>query len=184
LRHWLHRPIVAGFEARGHCIAGLAGDHTASWRCRARGSLIGLNRDLHGKPIGLKTLGLVGLATAMVVLLADPSGAGNVSDPASRVIQGILTGIGFLGAGVIVRAEHHFRIRGLTSAACTWLAACVGIACGLGQWRIVAVAVAIAFILLTVGRRLERWLHQVLGDKDEPDQKPAAPVSSPDTPAP
>jgi putative Mg2+ transporter-C (MgtC) family protein len=55
---------------------------------------------------------------------------------------------------------------------------------GLGQWRIVAVAVAIAFILLTVGRRLERWLHQVLGDKDEPDQKPAAPVSSPDTPAP
>ena len=87
------------------------------------GALIGLNRDLHGKPIGLKTLGLVGLATAMVVMLADPSGEGaKISDAASRVIQGILTGIGFLGAGVIVHAEHHFRIRGLTSAACTWLA--------------------------------------------------------------
>src|SRR6266852_8698494 len=80
------------------------------------GGLIGLNRDLHSKPIGLKTLGLVGLATAMVVVLVgqspDPAG---ISDPASRVIQGILTGIGFLGAGVIVHAEHHFRVRGLTS---------------------------------------------------------------------
>ncbi len=84
------------------------------------GNLIGLNRDLHGKPIGLKTLGLVGLATAMVVMAADPSGdTSKLSDAASRTVQGILTGIGFLGAGVIVRAEHHFRIRGLTSAACT-----------------------------------------------------------------
>ena len=148
------------------------------------GSLIGLNRDLHGKPIGLKTLGLVGLATAMVVLLADPSGTGNVSDPASRVIQGILTGIGFLGAGVIVRAEHHFRVRGLTSAACTWFAACVGIACGVGQWRIVAVALAIAFLLLTVGRRLERWLHGMFGGRNAPEPKSPAPVSSADTPAP
>src|ERR1700716_3756096 len=67
------------------------------------GSLIGLDRDLHGNPIGLKTLGLVGLATAMVVVLADPSGdTTKVSDATSRVIQGILTGIGFLGAGVIL----------------------------------------------------------------------------------
>ncbi len=91
------------------------------------GALIGLNRDLHGKPIGLNTLGLVGLATAMVVVLADPSGGtAKISAETSRVIQGILTGIGFLGAGVIVRAEHHFRVRGLTSAACTWLTACFG----------------------------------------------------------
>jgi putative Mg2+ transporter-C (MgtC) family protein len=149
------------------------------------GSLIGLNRDLHGKPIGLKTLGLVGLATAMVVMVADSSGdTTKVSDAASRTIQGILTGIGFLGAGVIVRAEHHFRVRGLTSAACAWLAACVGIACGVGQWRIVAVALAIAFILLTVGRRLERWLHQALGGRDEPEPKSPASVSSADTPTP
>src|SRR6202011_828537 len=122
------------------------------------GGLIGLNRDLHGKPIGLKTLGLVGLATAMVVVLADPSAdPAKISDAASRVMQGILTGIGFLGAGVIVPAEHHLRVRGLTSAACTWLTACVGIACGVGQWRIVAVALAIAFTLLIVGHRLARW---------------------------
>ena len=146
------------------------------------GGLIGLNRDLHGKPIGLKTLGLVGLATAMVVMVADPSGdVTRISDAASRVIQGILTGIGFLGAGVIVRAEHHLRVRGLTSAACTWLAACVGIACGVGQWRIVAVAVAIAFAILTVGGPAERWLHRTLGGKDQPPPKPAVPVSPIDT---
>ena len=135
------------------------------------GGLIGLNRDIHGKPIGLKTLGLVGLATAMVVLLAYQSGdPSKISDAASRVMQGILTGIGFLGAGVIVRAEQHFRVRGLTSAGCVWLTACVGIACGIGQWRIVAVALAITFSLLIVGRRLESWLHRVLGGKEDPVQ--------------
>jgi putative Mg2+ transporter-C (MgtC) family protein len=147
------------------------------------GGLIGLNRDLHGKPIGLRTLGLVGLATAMVVMLADPSGdPGKISDAASRVIQGILTGIGFLGAGVIVRAEHHFRIRGLTSAACTWLTACVGIACGVGQWRIVVIALAITFSLLIAGGRVERWVHRMLGGKDDDVQKPPASISPAETP--
>jgi putative Mg2+ transporter-C (MgtC) family protein len=147
------------------------------------GGLIGLNRDLHGKPIGLKTLALVGLATAMVVALADPSGdSTKISPEASRIIQGIVTGIGFLGAGVIVRAEHHFRVRGLTSAACTWLTACVGIACGIGQWRIVVVALAITFGLLTVGHRLERWLHRVLGGRDDPAPKSPASIAPVDTP--
>ena len=118
------------------------------------GGLIGLDRDLHGKPIGLKTLGLVGLATAMVVMLALPAGdVARISDAASRVIQGILTGIGFLGAGVIVRGEHGFRVHGLTSAACTWLAACVGIACGVGQWRIVIVGLAIVSAASAAGPR-------------------------------
>ena len=148
------------------------------------GGLIGLNRDLHGKPIGLKTLGVVGLATAMVVVLAyQASDPGKISDAASRVMQGILTGIGFLGAGVIVRADpQHFRVRGLTSAACTWLAACVGIACGAGQWRIVTVALVITFTLLIVGRRLERWLHLTLGGEDEParpSEAAAPPATAP-----
>jgi putative Mg2+ transporter-C (MgtC) family protein len=147
------------------------------------GGLIGLNRDLQGKPIGLKTLGLVGLATALVVALTvSSSDPAKITDASSRVMQGILTGIGFLGAGVIVRAEHRFRVHGLTSAACTWLTACVGIACGVGQWRIVAVAIAITFILLIVGRPAERWLHRMLGGKDEPAQNSSAPVSSANTP--
>jgi putative Mg2+ transporter-C (MgtC) family protein len=147
------------------------------------GCLLGLDRDLHGKPIGLKTLGLVGLATATVVLLASSSGdPAKLSDAASRVMQGILTGIGFLGAGVIVRGEHNFRVHGLTSAACTWLAACVGIACGVGQWRIVVVALAITFILLIVGRRLEHWLHRMFGGKGDPAQEAAGSASPGDTP--
>ncbi|MGY4506062.1 putative Mg2+ transporter-C (MgtC) family protein [Bradyrhizobium sp. GM24.11] len=132
------------------------------------GSAIGLNRDLNGKPIGLKTLGIVGLSTATVVLLAlQLSEPGKVADATSRVIQGILTGIGFLGAGVIVHESDRFRVRGLTSAACTFLAACLGVVCGAGQWKIVAVALALAFVLLTVGRRIERHVHRMLGGRDE-----------------
>jgi putative Mg2+ transporter-C (MgtC) family protein len=138
------------------------------------GGTLGLNRDLHGKPVGLRTLGLVGLATAMVVVLADPSGhAAATFDATSRVIQGILTGIGFLGAGVIVHREHHSRIHGLTSAACTWLTACVGIVCGAGHWRIVIVALAIAFALLIAGGPVERLLHRALGGKEGAAEKSA-----------
>jgi putative Mg2+ transporter-C (MgtC) family protein len=146
------------------------------------GGLIGLDRDLHGKPIGLKTLGLVGLAAAAIVVAANPSGDGNeIGSDASRIIQGILTGIGFLGAGVIVRGDR-FRVHGLTSAACTWLTACTGIICGVGRWPVVAVALAFAFTLLVVGRRVERWLHRALGGKDDPAQKSPATDSPPERP--
>ncbi|MCK1420398.1 MgtC/SapB family protein [Bradyrhizobium sp. 180] len=147
------------------------------------GGAIGLNRDLQGKPIGLKTLGIVGLSTAAVVLLAvEFAEPGRITDAASRVIQGILTGIGFLGAGVIVHESKGFRVSGLTSAACTFLAACLGIVCGTGQWKIVAAALAFAFVLLTVGRRVERWLHRMLGGQEEllhetaSEQKPESSV--------
>jgi putative Mg2+ transporter-C (MgtC) family protein len=140
------------------------------------GCAIGLNRDLHGKPIGLKTLGIVGLSTATVVVLAVQfAEPGKISDAASRVIQGILTGIGFLGAGVIVRESDRFRVRGLTSAACTFLAACLGIACGAGQWPIVGTALALAFLVLTVGNRTEHWLHRKLGGKVDPHEAPTPP---------
>jgi putative Mg2+ transporter-C (MgtC) family protein len=62
-------------------------------------------------------------------------------------------------------------VRGLTSAACTWLAACIGIVCGLGQWRLVTVALVITFAILTVGARMERWLHNKLGGEAEAEQK-------------
>jgi putative Mg2+ transporter-C (MgtC) family protein len=140
------------------------------------GGLIGLNRDLHGKPVGLRTLGLVGLATATVVVLAATFDTKS-SDATSRIIQGILTGIGFLGAGVIIHRENRSRVQGLTSAACTWLTACVGIVCGAGQWRIVAVALGITFVVLIVGGKTERWLHRALGGKGDPAEAPAKPAS-------
>ena len=140
------------------------------------GAAVGLNRDLHSKPIGLRTLGLVGLAAAMVVVLEESSGT-----PDPRIIQGILTGVGFLGAGVIIHADQNSRIRGLTSAACTWLTACIGILCGAGQWKIVTVGLAITFIVLIAGGRAEAWLHRALGGKDYPAEDPAKPVSPADT---
>ncbi|MDB5521666.1 MAG: magnesium transporter, partial [Tardiphaga sp.] len=131
------------------------------------GSAVGLNRDLHGKPIGLRTLSLVALATSMVVALTDPGGeVSHFSDASSRVVQGVLTGIGFLGAGVILHGESKSRVRGLTSAALTWLTACIGIMCGAGQWRIVAVAVAITFVILMIGGGVEKRLHRALGGRD------------------
>ena len=132
------------------------------------GGAIGLNRDLHGKPIGLRTLGLVGLAAAMVVALTESSG-----NPDARIIQGILTGIGFLGAGVIIHADQNVRIRGLTSAACTWLTACIGILCGAGQWKIVIIGLAITFIVLIAGGKAEARLHRALGGN--PAEDPAKP---------
>src|SRR3569623_210401 len=129
----------------------------------------GLNRDLHGKPIGVRTLGRVGLACAAAVIFAMPtSGEARISDATSRVNQGILTGIGYLGAGVIVHAEvaGQHKVLGLSSAACGWFTAFVGVICGAGVWRLVAVALAVAFVLLIVGGPMERALHRLLsGDK-------------------
>jgi putative Mg2+ transporter-C (MgtC) family protein len=129
---------------------------------------IGLNRDLHGKPIGLRTLGLVGLATASVMIFIEPlpNAPGAHPDAASRVIQGILTGIGFLGAGVIVHAAQSKKVHGLTSAACVWLAACIGIVCGTAQWALAGTTLALAFAVLLLGGPIERAFHNITEDDD------------------
>ncbi|MFZ5739543.1 MAG: MgtC/SapB family protein [Pseudomonadota bacterium] len=132
------------------------------------GGLIGLNRDLKNKPIGMRTLALVALASALLVAHADHSASSDqLSDPTSRVIQGILTGIGFLGAGVIVRTGNRLEIHGLTTAACTWLAAGIGIVCGAGQWLIAGVALVITFAVLIGGHPAERVLHRLFGGRDD-----------------
>ena len=131
------------------------------------GALVGLNRDLHGKPTGVPTLGLVGLGSALVVLAM--AGAGDSGDT-SRIIQGIVTGIGFLGAGVIIRPFGKSKVHGLTTAACVWLTAALGAACGLGAWRVVVVGVPVAFLLLLFGKRLERLSEYVSRETSgEPD---------------
>jgi putative Mg2+ transporter-C (MgtC) family protein len=85
----------------------------------------------------------------------------------SRVIQGTLTGIGFLGAGVIIRNTGGQQIHGLTTAACTWLTACIGVTCGAGEWRIVLVGLSLAFFVLIVGGPLETALHSRLSQPDD-----------------
>lgn len=114
----------------------------------AAGVALGLNRDLHDKQTGVRTLGLVALGSALAVMAA--ARIGGVGD-VSRAIQGIVTGNGFLGAGVIMRPARGSRIHGLTTAACTWLTACIGAACAVAEWSAVAIGVALAFIVLTFG---------------------------------
>ena len=148
------------------------------------GAAIGLNRDLHDKPIGVRTLGLVALASAMATLVVSNGGAdANSVNAASRVIQGVLTGIGFLGAGVIVRRNVGARVHGLTSAACAWTAACLGLICGLAAWRIVATGVVLVFVLLIFGgpfeRMCHRWLSRYSGPPAEHDAG-AKPETSPE----
>ena len=103
------------------------------------GSVVGLNRDLHGKPAGIRTHALVslGAAVATIVALGFP-GEAKSADPnaVSRVLQGILTGVGFLCAGVILRTGRG-HITGLTTAATIWVCAILGMACGVGYWAVV-----------------------------------------------
>jgi putative Mg2+ transporter-C (MgtC) family protein len=141
------------------------------------GGAIGLNRDMHGKPTGVRTLGVVALGSALVVIamidLAPPGGTD--PDPVSRAVQGVLTGIGFLGAGVILRGDDGIsRVRGLTTAACTWLTACVGLICGTGNWRLLAAAVVFTCLLLTLGGPIEHGLHRRFGKAKDPDVAPPA----------
>jgi putative Mg2+ transporter-C (MgtC) family protein len=131
----------------------------------AAGILIGINRDLQNKPIGARTLGLVGLGAATVAVagIQYPGMAEN-PDAASRVIQGIIqgvmTGISFVGAGVILRDARTKMVEGLTTAATVWVTAALGIACGLGEWRSVAIAVPVALVLLVVVPWIENALSK------------------------
>src|SRR6266850_3167669 len=120
------------------------------------GAALGLNRDLHGKPTGVRTLGLVGIGSALAVLAVSGASGADVS----RVIQGILTGIGFLGVGVIVRNNEGQHVHGLTTAACVWLTACIGVACAVAEWRIVLLSVPLVFVILVFGGPFERAIHR------------------------
>jgi putative Mg2+ transporter-C (MgtC) family protein len=141
------------------------------------GGLLGLNRELRHKPAGLRTHALVGLGAAVVTsLVAWNTQTDSIThvDATSRVIQGILTGIGFLGAGVILRTQNGQTVHGLTTAASIWMAACIGCACGCGAWMISACAFALVLLVLIYGGPLERWLVVKLGVKaraavDAPD---------------
>ena len=124
----------------------------------AIGSLIGLDRDLRGKPAGLRTLALVALGSAVFILeTIDPS-RGAYTDATSRVIQGIVTGVGFLGAGSIMRGADEESVRGLTTAAAIWLAAASGIACGLANWPLVISSGTLGLLVLMI-TPVERVIH-------------------------
>lgn len=126
------------------------------------GGAIGLNRDLHGKPTGVRTLGIVALGSALVVMTAGDLAGARDANAASRAIQGVITGIGFLGAGVILHSVPGLHVQGLTTASCIWLTACVGLACGIGAWSAIAVALPLIFLILMFGHGIEKAVHKRL----------------------
>jgi putative Mg2+ transporter-C (MgtC) family protein len=122
------------------------------------GGILGLQREKAGKPAGLRTHMIVCLGTAVVVLAClassmDMSGL-------SRVIQGIVTGIGFIGAGSILKLSEQREIRGLTTAAGLWMTAAIGVAIGLGSLGVALIGTGATFIVLSllgvVESRLEK----------------------------
>ena len=131
------------------------------------GALVGVNRDLYRKPAGLRLCALVSLGAGLATVIASDTPLSH-ADPAaaSRVIQGIVGGVGFLGAGVILHEGRENRVRNLTTAATIWVSAALGIACGVGAWRIAALGATIALIVLTIGLRIDRALFGRLGADD------------------
>jgi putative Mg2+ transporter-C (MgtC) family protein len=122
------------------------------------GALIGLDRELRRKPAGLRTLALVALGSASFIIETIDTTRGVYTDATSHVIQGIVTGVGFLGAGSIMRSADEESVRGLTTAASIWLAAATGIACGLANWPLVLVGGALGVMVLVI-TPVERVIH-------------------------
>lgn len=115
------------------------------------GAIIGFQREKAGKPAGLRTHMLVTLGTCIFVLAC--AGYGMDADDLSRVIQGIVTGIGFIGAGSILKLDKERDIQGLTTAASVWVTAAVGVAVGLGGLGLALLATILAlFVLALLGK--------------------------------
>jgi putative Mg2+ transporter-C (MgtC) family protein len=118
------------------------------------GALVGYERERAGKPAGFRTHILVCLGTAVVVLACSRIGMSN--DALSRVIQGIVTGIGFIGAGSILKLDQQRDIQGLTTAAGLWMTAAIGTAVGLGSLGVAILATVATLIVLALSGIQER----------------------------
>jgi putative Mg2+ transporter-C (MgtC) family protein len=137
------------------------------------GGLFGLNRDFNRKSAGLRTHALVTLGAAMAtiaVLNVNMADGVTNADAVSRVLQGILTGIGFLGAGVIIRDVEAGHITGLTTAATIWVSAVIGTFCGLGYWLLIGVSALLVMAVLMFGGTVEKFAKRVLKHESRPPQ--------------
>jgi putative Mg2+ transporter-C (MgtC) family protein len=147
------------------------------------GMLVGLNRDVRGKAMGMRTLGLVSFGSALIAVAAfEFVDLGTSDETTARLVQGVIvgvmTGIGFLGAGAILRGNGE--VHGLTTAATTWVAAGLGVACGFAAWHLVLASVVVTLVILVVMPPVERMLVRLFGgapdDRPERGRRPVAPV--------
>jgi putative Mg2+ transporter-C (MgtC) family protein len=135
-----------------------------SWQIRllisvGLGSLLGFERFLVRKPAGLRTVTLVCVGSCLMMILAERLQATMATpiDP-TRLAQGIITGVGFLGAGTIL--HHQKDVYGLTTAAVIWVAAAVGMASGAGMIDVAIWGTAVALVILQIYGRLEFWMRK------------------------
>ncbi len=125
------------------------------------GAIIGIEREIRHKPAGLRTHMLVSFGAALFTLISLATGTDQPNaDALSRVIQGIAAGVGFLGAGEIIRQSSQesarTEIHGLTSAAAIWVCAALGIAAGCGWWQLGLIGALLSFLVLNVFKRFQR----------------------------
>jgi putative Mg2+ transporter-C (MgtC) family protein len=140
------------------------------------GSIVGFEREMHGMEAGLRTHMLVALGAALFILIpvADDGSAAELA----HVVKGVASGIGFIGAGAILKLAAEREIKGLTTAASIWLTAAVGLAAGAGQmWSALISVLLSLFILAVLGRFEERFSKPRSTDTNKPaKQDPLPPV--------
>jgi putative Mg2+ transporter-C (MgtC) family protein len=129
------------------------------------GAVIGFQREKAGKPAGLRTHMLVTLGTTLFVLAS--TGYGMSSDGLSRVIQGIVTGIGFIGAGSILKLNEERDIQGLTTSAGIWMTAAIGVAVGLGALGLALLSTIVTLIILTFVAPVEFQINKGKSSTEE-----------------
>ncbi len=135
------------------------------------GAILGIDRDIHKKPAGLRVLALVSLGASLVTVCTIAAVSEEGAQPVeatTRVVQGIIGGIGFLGGGVILRGARSDEVHGLTTAASIWISAGLGTSCGLGQWRVATIGFLLAMMVLWIGNPIEKTIMRRFGPPDEP----------------
>lgn len=121
------------------------------------GAIVGIQRERAGKPAGVRTHMLVALGAALFVIAGEESGMDSAG--ISRVVQGLATGIGFIGGGAILKLTAQREVEGLTTAAGIWMTAAVGVAAGLGLWGTAGIGVALTWIILSIVGELTHRLE-------------------------
>ncbi len=119
------------------------------------GGVLGYEREHKGKAAGLRTHMLVALGSALFVII--PLLAGMQIADLSRVLQGLVAGIGFLGAGAIIKGDAAHDAKGLTSAASVWLTAAIGVAAGMGRESLAVLSTLLALLILAVIPKVTHW---------------------------
>lgn len=128
------------------------------------GGLIGLEREIHQKPAGLRTNILICMGSATLILIANRMSAG--PDTIARMSAGIVAGIGFIGGGAVLR--DHANVYGITTAATIWVVTSIGIACGMMLYDIAVAVTLLSLLVLTVLNPLDKRIHKT---RNKPEDK-------------